>query len=101
MNCAGWQQNNACLTHTQIQYKRIILSGKNNLVLYTPLVLLILFLFGYIGIALIGRPNMLMACILLGGSIFVMIILNILYYIVGKVAENERLEQELNQALPI
>ena len=73
-------------------------AGKNNLVLYTPLVLLILFLFGYIGIALIGRPNMLMAGILLGGSVFVMIILNILYYIVDKVAENERLEQELNQA---
>ena len=63
---------------------------KNRLALYVPLLLLLLFLMGYLATALFGSPDLVMAGILLGGSIFVHIILSILYYIVDRVAENER-----------
>ena len=72
--------------------------AKNILVLYTPMLLLILFLIGYLLIALIGKPDLLMAGILFGGSVFVFIILGILYYIIEKVQENEKLEHELDKA---
>ena len=38
--------------------------------LYLPAVLLISFLLGYLGVAIFGRPELLVALILLGGSIF-------------------------------
>ena len=63
---------------------------KSRLVLYVPLLLLLFFLLGYLATAFFGSPNLVMAGILLGGSVFVLIILSILYYIVDRVAENER-----------
>ena len=63
---------------------------KSRLVLYVPLLLLLFFLLGYLATAFFGSPNLVMAGILLGGSVFVLIILSILYYIVEQVAENER-----------
>ena len=63
---------------------------KSRLVLYVPLLLMLFFLLGYLATAFFGSPNLVMAGILLGGSVFVLIILSILYYIVEQVAENER-----------
>ena len=63
---------------------------KNRLVLYVPLMLLLSFLAGYLATGLLGSPGLVTAFILFGGSVFVLIILSIMYYIVDQVAENER-----------
>lgn len=71
---------------------------KNRLALYVPLVLLLFFLAGYLITGLLGEPNLMVACILFGGSVFVLIILSIMYYIVDQVAENERQLFEVREA---
>ena len=73
-------------------------SAKNTAILYTPLVLLILFLIGYLTVGLFGRPDLVMGGILFGGSIFVYIILGILYYFVDAVMENRIRLEEAEQA---
>ena len=73
-------------------------SDQNRLALHTPLVLLILFLLGYLAIGLFGKPDMVVALILFGGSLFVLIILGILYYIVDRVQEKELSLAEERQA---
>ena len=73
-------------------------SVQSRLKLYVPLALLIFFLAGYLFIGLIGQPDFMMAGILLGGSIFVRIILGTLFYIVGRVREDEKLHSELEEA---
>lgn len=67
-------------------------------ILRIPIILLSFFLFGYIGVALFGKPDLLVAGILFGGSIFVFIMHKLLFGIVSKVVENERLETQLRAA---
>ena len=66
--------------------------------LYLPLTLLILFLAGYLGVAWFGRPDLLIASILLGGSVFVCIILMVLYFIVEKVMDSQEALLEEKEA---
>ena len=66
--------------------------------LYLPLTLLIAFLAGYLGVAFFGRPDILVASILLGGSIFVCIILMVLYFIVEKVMDSQEALLEARHA---
>ena len=73
-------------------------NAANRLALYTPLGLLVLFLAGYIAVGLFGSPDMIMAGILFGGSIFVSIILNLLYFIVERVQHDARLQEALADA---
>ena len=47
---------------------------RERLILFTPAVLLILFLIGYLMIAFFGKPDLLVSGILFGGSIFVFIV---------------------------
>ena len=63
--------------------------------LVVPLVLLIMFLAGYLVVGLIGRADIVMAGILFGGSIFVAIIVNTLERITTHLRETGRLEAEL------
>ncbi len=46
---------------------------------YLALVLLIFFLIGYLSIAVLSKPDIMMAMVLFGGSIFVMIVLTLMY----------------------
>lgn len=66
--------------------------------LQLPIVLLALFLAGYIAVAVIGKYNVIMASILFGGSIFVYLILRFLKYMAGQVVESEQLKVELRAA---
>ena len=62
-----------------------VLSGgnKRNLIWqWVALFLLIFFLIGYLGIAFLGEPDLLMAGILFGGSIFVAIILTLMFRLI-------------------
>ena len=69
--------------------------GRSNRILYIPIVLLVCFLLGYLMVAFFGKPDLVIAGILLGGSIFVFVMYKMLSSIVQKVIEAERLEAEL------
>ena len=51
----------------------------------TGLLLLIFFLIGYIGVALFQKPDILIACILFFGAIFVSLAVGLMYYLVDTV----------------
>ena len=44
-------------------------------ILNFPILLLVLFLCGYLAVGLFGKPDLIMASILLGGSVFVFVML--------------------------
>lgn len=71
------------------------LPGVARMELYIPVTLLILFLLGYIAIGMIGHPDILVAAILFGGSIFVFVIFLFMQRITGRIFENEQLRSEL------
>ena len=72
--------------------------GKERKVLYIPIILLILFLLGYLAVGLFGHPDIIVSGILFGGSIFVFIIFYLLQFITNRVQENEHLEARLAAA---
>ena len=71
-------------------------AGKNsNFPIWPPMVLLILFLLGYLAVAIFMVPNLLIALILFGGSIFVFAAVRLLDQTVQSVFDNEELRAEL------
>ncbi len=64
--------------------------------LYVPVILLMLFLTGYLLVGIIGKPDVIVASILFGGSIFVFIMYQMLNRITQQIMEGERLEAELS-----
>lgn len=67
-------------------------------VLILPLILLILFLAGYLAIGIFGHPGILVASILFGGSIFVAMSVSLLWLILKRVQANEQLAAALREA---
>ena len=57
-----------------------------------PTVLLALFLAGYLAVACFGQPDLLIAFILLGGSVYVTVMEYLFQRIADQIQENERLE---------
>ena len=51
--------------------------------------LLILFLLGYLAVGIFGKPDLIVAGILFGGSIFVLIMYQLLSSITQRILENE------------
>lgn len=72
--------------------------GSEARILYIPIVLLSFFLLGYLGIGIFGNPDLLVASILFGGSIFVCIIFRLIDRITKRIQENEQLEASLMAA---
>jgi len=70
----------------------------NNLILYIPIILLVLFFLGYVAVGALGKPDLITAGILFGGSVFVFIIYQLLHNITNQIIENERLEAQLAAA---
>ena len=63
-----------------------------------PIILLALFLVGYLAVAFFGEPDLIIAGILLGGSIFVFVMIVFLQRVTDRIQENERLEAQLEAA---
>ena len=63
-------------------------------ILYVPTVLLVLFLLGYLAIGLFGNPDLVIGCVLLGGSIFVFIMYKLMGSITDRVIKNEQFEAQ-------
>ena len=72
--------------------------GRNSVALFVPVVFMGLFLAGYLVVGVLGHPDWVIAGILLGGSIFVLIILQIMFFIVQRVEDHEKLQHELREA---
>ena len=68
---------------------------KSSRILAVPIVLLVLFLLGYVVIGVWGDPNWVMGMVLLGGSVFVLVMYLMLDRIVKRILENEHLEAQL------
>ena len=62
-----------------------------------PFALLIAFLAGYLAVALFGKPDLVIAGILFGGSLFVAIMLGVVYRIVEELRENNAREGRLGK----
>ena len=80
-------------------------SSPSKALLYIPGVLLIMFLIGYVLVGIFGDPDLIVAGILLGGSIFVFLLLWIIFKIVNGIRSKmhqaelryERTEQEVQE----
>lgn len=62
---------------------------------YIPIILLILFLLGYLAVGIFGKPDIIVSGILFGGSIFVFIMYRVLYQITKQIQKQEHLKSEL------
>ena len=60
-----------------------------------PILLLLLFLLGYIAVAMFGKPDLVIGGILLGGSVFVLVMLVLIQRTVSRIRENDRLEAKV------
>ena len=60
-----------------------------------PILLLILFFIGYLVVGIFGKPDLVMAGILFGGSIFVFVMLLLIRRTFDRIQENEQLEAKL------
>ena len=63
-----------------------------------PIMLLILFFAGYLIVGIFGRPDLVMAGILFGGSVFVFVMLLLIRRTFDRIQENEQLEVRLAAA---
>jgi signal transduction histidine kinase len=63
-----------------------------------PILLLILFFIGYLVVGFFGKPDLVMAGILFGGSVFVFVMLLLIRRTFDRIQENEQLEARLSAA---
>ena len=66
--------------------------------LYLPIWLLIMFFIGYLIVGFFGKPDLVIAGILFGGSIFVFVMMVLIRRIFDRIQENEQLEVKLSAA---
>ena len=71
---------------------------KERRILYVPIVPLALFLIGYLFIGIAGEPDLVMAGIMLGGSVFVLVILIVMWRVTKQIHANEQLGAALRAA---
>ena len=67
-------------------------------ILNLPILLLVLFLCGYLAVGMIGKPDLIVASILLGGSMFVFIMLLLVQRITNRIQQSEHMRAEMEAA---
>ncbi len=67
-------------------------------ILNLPILLLVLFLCGYMAVGLIGKPDLIVASILLGGSMFVFVMLLLVQRITNRIQQSEHMRAEMEAA---
>ena len=67
-------------------------------ILRLPILLLVLFLCGYLAVGLWGKPDMVVASILLGGSVFVFVMLLLIQRITDRIKQHEQMRTEMEAA---
>ena len=68
---------------------------KKSSILSIPIILLVMFLLGYLAVGIFGNPDLIVSAILFFGSIFVFIMYLLLNGITVRIIESERLEAKL------
>ncbi len=63
-----------------------------------PILLLVLFLFGYLAVGLLGEPDLIVGGILFGGSVFVFAILRLMQRLTDRIRQDEELKIALKAA---
>ena len=63
-----------------------------------PIFLLCLFLFGYLAVGFLGKPDLVVAGILFGGSVFVFVMLLLVQRVTDRIRQNEHLRSEMETA---
>ena len=85
-----------------VSFARYVKKLKNwkydNRILHLPIVLLVLFLLGYLAVGIFGKPDLIVAGILFGGSIFVFVMYRLLNGVTQRIIESEHLEAQLMAA---
>ena len=69
-----------------------------SVVLHIPVILLVMFLLGYLAVGIFGHPDIIVSGILFGGSIFVFVMYVFLSRITKQIEESKKLEAELMAA---
>ena len=82
----------------EVRLRETEISNEQHAILDVPIVLLVLFFIGYMIVGLFGKPDLVMAGILFGGSIFVYIMYRLLDSITKRIIEQEKLKAELQAA---
>ncbi len=72
--------------------------GNKRRILYIPIVLLILFLLGYLFVGIFGKPDLIVAGILFFGSVFVYVMYRLISGVTDRILENEQMEAKLMAA---
>ncbi len=67
-------------------------------IFYLPIWLLIMFFVGYLFVGFFGKPDLVIAGILFGGSVFVFVMLHLIRRTFDRIQENEQLEVRLSAA---
>lgn len=87
---------NICCFARYIRYVHQIRTWRQeNCVLYLPVVLLVLFLLGYLFIGFLGKPDIVVAGILFSGSVFVYVMYRLLDGITRQIVDSEHMEAEM------
>ena len=73
--------------------------SSKSIFLRVPLILLILFLIGYVVVGLFGKPDLIMAAILFGGSVFVAFILKMIAVVTRHIEESDSRTKALYEEL--
>ena len=84
-----------CFVMYAISIRESNIKAEDRGIVNVPIILLISFLIGYLLVAIFGDPDLIMAGILFGGSIFVYIMYRVLNNITNKIIESEKREAEL------
>ena len=71
---------------------------RSSMILSVPIALLVLFLLGYLAVGIFGKPDLIVAGILFGGSLFVLAMYLLLNRITRRILDGERMEVELKAA---
>ena len=75
--------------------RRLQFWAGSDVILHTPVVLLVLFLLGYLAVGIFGQPDLIVAGILFGGSIFVFVMYKLLRGVTRRIVESEQMEARL------
>ncbi len=78
--------------------KGLRLRFRDHVILEIPIILLVIFLLGYLAVGFFGHPDLIVAGILFGGSIFVFVIYRLLNGITARILESEEKEAEIRAA---
>ena len=72
--------------------------GSERVWLFVPIVMLVMFLLGYLAVGIFGKPDLIVSGILFGGSVFVFIIFCFIRRITAHIQETQQMEARLMAA---